>query len=657
MSGRIFLAEELISNADEIPFHSRRIILETRSRHMAQEQYESDARMAERMKAEADAALSDVRAVVDRTDGERDDQAELSADFAIDADGLRRDVSELPVRRRTRSPTKAPAQKEHSEASSHPPAPISTGLKPGEGPLPSEFSSLPAALQEMMIRFYRFERYSVPLLRDLETRLIDIERDAQMAINGDAMSVNTVRDREMDKWVGEMTSLMRHEIGQLQAATRELREGREILSVVAKSVSSGGAARMQPAAAPADDEAQDGVAALPPSEAQAGHQERKNNISSASFNSTVPAPRVKDNALADQTAPANNLSLPAGAAPALDKDEGKAPSSPTKLANADRRERSTSPSGRPRYTKALGEPMENGRISPSSQRLALENASDSSFVAPSTTSHQFEGPSRAAAASPAISDVSNASGTGQRNRARSGLQDRIRSLVISRLSDTPREESDGASFAHSRETSDVVVVETPALDVHADPASPMLATARETSAYEHTKASSGTSRASDSTMLPAALQPRATSPLLGGRLSPTPDLGQRRLSNSPTFVPTETGSAITTSSRAAAGVKARAQAFLQAQEKARSTGEPPEPPSPSAWMSGSRLSSPVKRASSILQPLNAAPQLTAGSAELGSPSSFGGKNYTSPSLDGGSPRKNAIAAGSRLADRIAFFDA
>ncbi|KAL9935980.1 hypothetical protein V8E36_004822 [Tilletia maclaganii] len=109
------------------------------------------------------------------------------------------------------------------------------GLMPGTGPLPKDMPMVDA-LQEMMIRFYRFERYSVPLLRSLETRLLDIERDAQFALQpSDALSANSARDREMDRWVSEMTGMMKHEIGQLRAACREIKEGREILAQIAQA--------------------------------------------------------------------------------------------------------------------------------------------------------------------------------------------------------------------------------------------------------------------------------------------------------------------------------------------------------------------------------------------------------------------------------------
>ncbi|CEH18892.1 hypothetical protein CBOM_05595 [Ceraceosorus bombacis] len=136
------------------------------------------------------------------------------------------DQVETPVRRgskpRTTRQGAAPAGRNPAAAA---------GLAPGQGPLPMDMT-LPQALQEMMVRFYKYERYSVPLIRSLETRLLDIERDAQMAINGDAASAHSGRDHEMDRWVGQMTGLMRHEVGQLKAATREIREGRELLAQV-----------------------------------------------------------------------------------------------------------------------------------------------------------------------------------------------------------------------------------------------------------------------------------------------------------------------------------------------------------------------------------------------------------------------------------------
>ncbi len=118
-------------------------------------------------------------------------------------------------------------------------------LSPGTGPMPSDLP-LRDALQEMMARFYRFERYSVPLIRSLETRLLDIERDAMLANNpqsrsGARASVVSNHSAEMDHWVSQMTSLMKHEVGQLKCATRELKESRELVATVARHVSASGA--------------------------------------------------------------------------------------------------------------------------------------------------------------------------------------------------------------------------------------------------------------------------------------------------------------------------------------------------------------------------------------------------------------------------------
>lgn len=256
---------------------------------------------------------------------------------------------EIPVRRATRSPKKdqnmakfpsrgeAPvvatpprAQVASPPAQPQPPANApKVGLSPGTGPMPNELG-LMGGLQEMMTRFYRYERYSVPLLRALEMRLIDIERDAQMAHNhpsGDNASDRTgrtSREKEMDKWVGQMTSLMRHEIGQLKAATKEIREGREMLGVIAKSQTGSGSRFLAGQTAPSQE-------SLPPGQ---------------------PVAR--------------QLTLPPGAAPALDKDEGKAAHGQQVSVDVDpsRRARSTSPNGRPKYTNALGMPLADGRKSP-----------------------------------------------------------------------------------------------------------------------------------------------------------------------------------------------------------------------------------------------------------------------------------------------------
>ncbi|PWN33611.1 uncharacterized protein FA14DRAFT_190746 [Meira miltonrushii] len=256
-----------------------------------------------------------------------------------------------------------------------------SGLTAGTGPMPKDMP-MSHALQEMMVRFYRFERYAVPLMRSLEGRLIDIERDNQMALNGDGMSANSARDREMDRWVGQMTKLMRHEVGQLQAATHELRGSRELLAAVAKNqgvgtTSSGFLSSQSPApintTVVQSGEGKGVSAANEPvkvpsdlSRNLSGDARRGTNASSSSFKSAVPKPE-------NIVAPASNAS----------------------------------PNGRKRYTHALGRPMQDGKISP--------------LVSPKKEIDQLipETP-----ASPSPSDISSAS------RRTVSIDERLRALMV-----------------------------------------------------------------------------------------------------------------------------------------------------------------------------------------------------------------------------------
>jgi hypothetical protein len=647
--------------------------------------------------------------------------------------------SEIPVRRRTRSPTKKSTREQPSEQTEavpqsqaqkteetvkpavqpmqSPAQPLpaaqsqqsTAGLMPGRGPLPMDFPTLPLALQEMMVRFYRFERYSVPLIRDLETRLLDVERDAQMALHGDTMSANSARDREMDKWVGEMTNLMRHEVGQLKAATKEIREGREIIAAVAKNLGTGRREMSErPALVPIETrqpsashtgEEQDAVSELPPPSivsgvtATQGHGDRKTNISSASFKSAIPLQRKAESDAQAQAAAElerkQTLALPPGAAPALDKDEGKSLASPTKSISEAQRERSTSPSGRRRYTSALGEPMDNGRISPSGRHHAegSDVSASSMFVPQPPPMGRFDGPNRQATASPSLSDAgSNASSTTRARREQS-VQDRIRGLVIARMTEQPSTESiREASQAHAlpEEEDESNTKEDHDGDIDMDEPLSNVSTAALDLPTEkpnlHLKTPSAISKVSAGS--DTTFTPNKPPTLLGGRFSPAADLGERRRSVSPSFVPAEPTNAITTSSRASSGVQARAQAFLQAQEKANGSDATSPIVSPAAWAGGKYGSSPTKRTSMILQETETAPQLQDPSSLLGastidralrntasftetrpltvkkSSSSIGAKslgaNPTSPDMS--SPRKSVAGPGKSLKDRVAFFE-
>ncbi|CCF48394.1 uncharacterized protein UHO2_07088 [Ustilago hordei] len=236
------------------------------------------------------------------------------------------------------TPTPAPAGSQQSGGGST--------LAPGSGPLPLNMP-LPSALQEMMIRFYRFERYSVPLIRSLETRLLDIERDSMLANNAQARSasVSSHNSAEMDRWVTQMTLLMKHEVGQLKAATREIKESRELVANIAKhgagvmglsnSVSSFGS-----------------LVAITPSASvqQPVEKARETNVSSSTFQSAIPRAAVVGGNKATSPTKANF-----GFASESGKEQKKASA----------RDRSVSPNPRPRFTDVLGKPMVGGRLSPS----------------------------------------------------------------------------------------------------------------------------------------------------------------------------------------------------------------------------------------------------------------------------------------------------
>lgn len=260
-------------------------------------------------------------------------------------------------------------------------------LSPGTGPLPADMP-LRDALQEMMVRFYRFERYSVPLIRSLETRLLDIERDAMLANNPQARtaSIASHNSAEMDRWVHQMSSLMKHEVAQLKAATREIKESRELVATVARHAAAGTATGMGLSMSVSSFGS---LAAITPSASLqqvpkpadvAAAKARETNVSSSTFESAVPR--------------RSNLALPAGAKPMLGKEEGKhtATASPTKAIfgfasesakeQSQVRDRSVSPNGRPRYTSVLGQPLQpaqqqkqgqgQGRLSPAPSTEASE---------------------------------------------------------------------------------------------------------------------------------------------------------------------------------------------------------------------------------------------------------------------------------------------
>ncbi|SPO31829.1 uncharacterized protein UTRI_06666 [Ustilago trichophora] len=271
--------------------------------------------------------------------------------------------------------TREPAKGGAPASTANPPAPQvqqrGSTLSPGSGPMPADMP-LRDALQEMMVRFYRFERYSVPLIRSLETRLLDIERDAMLS-NNQSSSIASHNSAEMDRWVNQMTSLMKHEVGQLKAATREIKESRELVATVARHASASTSGAGNGVGLSMSVSSFGSLAAITPSQSLQQVSKvpevakRETNVSSSTFESAVPRQKK------------SNLGLPAGAKPMLGKDEGK--HSPTKAnfgfasesgkehkenTHSMMRDRSVSPNGRPRYTSVLGQPLQTNqeRLSP-----------------------------------------------------------------------------------------------------------------------------------------------------------------------------------------------------------------------------------------------------------------------------------------------------
>jgi hypothetical protein len=214
------------------------------------------------------------------------------------------------------------------------------GISPGNGPLPSQIGLL-EGLEEMAVRFYRFERYAVPLLRSLEGRVGDIEKDAMMTSNASSSAARP-GEAAMDRWVGEMTRLMKHEIGQLKAAGKELKEARQVLGSLLELEK---------------DKAQ--------ASAATGIQQAHVPAPTASSRATSPTKRN----VQEGTGGMNTLSPPKKEAEGLAQERG----------------RSTSPSGgRPKYTSALGRPLVDGRVSASA---SPERPHTSSVTPATSTQH------------------------------------------------------------------------------------------------------------------------------------------------------------------------------------------------------------------------------------------------------------------------------
>lgn len=355
---------------------AQKIIAETRSRHLQQDQERAEARVG--LAASSSSTSAKLHGKELRVVNESDERMARGTSEEPPA--------EVPVRRTTRdrnSPRKRPPLEDMASQSprrdqptsaapqSNVPAPTGAkvGLAPGNGPLPSSHPDLVTALDEMMTRFYRYERYSVPLMRALEGRVGDIERDAIMAqqrgaAQNDRSSVRTASSgrtaAEMDRWVGQMTAMMKHEIGQLMAATKELREGREmLLEYINRRAEQEAADRSRPL--------QEG---LP-----------RSGLNEPDTVRELQQRREEEPLVASPIQPASpvqTLQAPINLAAPVEPAEARA--------------RSTSPSGRPRFTNALSRPyaVERGNSQASSieqqrqQRAAAQQEKRASVLIPAS---------------------------------------------------------------------------------------------------------------------------------------------------------------------------------------------------------------------------------------------------------------------------------
>lgn len=271
---------------------------------------------------------------------DRNDQSSIAGTVAPAAPVAAVAPASAAVASATRSETRPEASRLNTQLTAVTTTSSKIGISPGNGPLPSQMGLL-EGLEEMAVRFYRFERYAVPLLRSLEGRVGDIEKDAMMSSNSSSSAARP-GEAAMDRWVGEMTRLMKHEIGQLKAAGKELKEARQVL---------GSLLEME------KDKAQAGAA----NPIQQAHIPAP----AATTRATSPTKRY----VQEGTRGMNTLSPPKKEAEGLAQERG----------------RSTSPSGgRPKYTSALGRPLVDGRVSASA---SPERPHTSSVTPATSTQH------------------------------------------------------------------------------------------------------------------------------------------------------------------------------------------------------------------------------------------------------------------------------
>ncbi|WFD34176.1 hypothetical protein MCUN1_001013 [Malassezia cuniculi] len=100
-------------------------------------------------------------------------------------------------------------------------------LDAGEGIQPKDMP-LSNALQEIMVRFYSYERFSIPVLRELDNRLVGLEHWV-LTQNG--------TDKWTEESVARVTSEMRREMRTMMHGVKEIHEARIAVQNIAESSS------------------------------------------------------------------------------------------------------------------------------------------------------------------------------------------------------------------------------------------------------------------------------------------------------------------------------------------------------------------------------------------------------------------------------------
>ena len=100
-------------------------------------------------------------------------------------------------------------------------------LDAGEGVQPKDMP-LSSALQEMMVRFYSYERFSIPVLRELDNRLVDLEH---------WVLTQSATDKWKEESVARITSEMRREMRTLMHCLKGVHEARLAVQNIAENIS------------------------------------------------------------------------------------------------------------------------------------------------------------------------------------------------------------------------------------------------------------------------------------------------------------------------------------------------------------------------------------------------------------------------------------